>query len=185
MKKEVVDKLYTGGLVLVAGLLLSNQISSFNNKAEVVEATTQNYAQGQQGNNKQAQYDEAWLFEDEDSYAVDARIEDGVQVFEFDLQPNSYPSLNINPNMPVRLIINADSNSLNSCNYVIASLDIGFQKQLDYGENILDFTVDREGEFIYTCWMSMLGATITASEDIETPSAEYLGNVATSGCCSF
>ncbi len=113
---------------------------------------------------------------------VEGAIVDGVQVIEFDLQSNSLPSLNLQAGVPVKLIINADENNLNSCNYRIISNTLGIQQQLDVGVNEITFTPNEVGQFSYSCWMGMIGANINVEENI-TPSAVYGENVSAGGCC--
>ncbi len=113
---------------------------------------------------------------------IKAEIVDGVQVIEFDLQNNSLPTLNLQAGVPVKLIINADENSLNSCNYRIISNDLGIKEQLDYGRNEITFTPNEVGQFSYSCWMGMIGADINVEENI-APGAVYGQNVSSGGCC--
>ncbi len=115
---------------------------------------------------------------------IQGTIVDGVQVIEFDLKLNSYPTLNLKANTPVRLIINATEETINSCNYRIISEDLGIQSQLDVGENIIEFTTGEANQYVYTCWMGMIGAYANVYDDVE-PSAFFGENLSTGGCCSF
>ncbi len=115
---------------------------------------------------------------------IEGSIEDNVQVIEFDLESYSYPNLEVKSGVPVRLVINVDEYNLNSCNYIIFSSDFGFQKELVVGQNIIEFTPSDTGQYIYTCWMGMLGAYINVVDGDITPSATYGENVSAGGCCS-
>ncbi len=116
---------------------------------------------------------------------IQTDVVDGVQVIEFDLQASSYPNLELQVGKPVRLVINADEYSLNSCNYVTTFLDLGFEHQFEVGENIIEFTPEESGEYVYTCWMGMIGANITVvDEDIE-PTAYYGENLSLNSCCTY
>ncbi len=115
---------------------------------------------------------------------IQGSMVDGVQVIEFDLQNNAYPNLILKSNVPAKLIINVDSGVLNSCNFRIISEDLGIQQQLEEGQNIIEFTPGEAGEYIYTCWMGMIGAYVTVSDEVE-PGAVYGGNVSQGGCCSY
>ncbi len=114
----------------------------------------------------------------------EGRIVDGVQVIEFDLENRAYPNLKVNVNQPVKLIINVSEENLNSCNYIMQSSDFGFEKKLEVGENIIEFTPTSTGEYVYSCWMGMVGAYITVTEGDGVPSAVYGENVSQGGCCS-
>ncbi len=115
---------------------------------------------------------------------INGSIEEGIQVIEFDLKSYEYPTLNLQVNEPVKLIINVDEYNLNSCNYRIISQEIGLQYQFDVGQNLIEFTPTETGEYVYSCWMGMLGASVNVTnEDIE-PSGYYGENVSQGGCCS-
>lgn len=114
---------------------------------------------------------------------VQGYIEDGVQVIEFDLEDDCYPSINIREDMPVKLIINVSKDSLNSCNYKMVSQDFLFQKQLDIGKNTIEFTPTESGQYTYTCWMGMLGGYINVVDEDIIPSAYYDDNFSAGGCC--
>ncbi len=207
MKKGIKSKLYTGSLTLVAGALILNQLGLVNDKGEEVLANNNNSTSyvNSLSDNSDNFYEKSTNYEDNiqktsffneapsnqyesyESYVVTASepisgtVVDGVQVVEFDLESNSYPSLELQPG-PVKLIINADENSLNSCNYSITSIDLGFRQDLNVGENIIEFNAE-EGQYVYTCWMGMLGANIYVSSD-NTTKAFYEENVSGfSSCC--
>ncbi len=116
--------------------------------------------------------------------SFEGSIVDGVQVIEFDLNANSYPNLYLKKGVPVKLIVNADEQTLNSCNYQMLFNDFEVGYRLGIGQNLMEFTPNESGDFIYSCYMGMIGANITVSDDLETPRAEYGANVsAGGGCC--
>ncbi len=115
---------------------------------------------------------------------IDGYVEGDVQVIEFDLNSYSFPNLTVKANQPVKLVINADENSLNSCNYMIISQDLGFQKELQLGENIIELAPIEAGNYIYSCWMGMIGANIYVVDEDVTPNATFGENVSIGGCCS-
>ncbi len=121
---------------------------------------------------------------DQSSYEeIQGEIVDGVQVIEFDLQPYGYPTLNLKANTPTRLIINASEDVLSSCNYRIISEDLGIQSELGIGQNVIEFTTGEANQYVYTCWMGMIGAYANVYDDIE-PSAFYGENLSSGGCCA-
>ncbi len=122
---------------------------------------------------------------EENSYEeIQGTVVEGVQVIEFDLRANSYPTLNLKANTPVKLVINVAEDTLNSCNYRIISEELGIQSQLGVGQNIIEFTPGEANQYVYTCWMGMIGAYVNVYDDVE-PSAFYGENLSAGGCCSF
>ncbi len=168
MKKKNLNIIFTVVAVASVSLFLVNSISNVTKNVYASNATDLPIT----------------YVENTSQEAFDGRVENGVQVIEFDLQPNSYPNLTVKKGMPVKLIINVDENSLNSCNYVMVSSEMNFQKQLDYGQNVIEFTPSETGNFIYSCWMGMVGANISVVEQDIVPTAVYGANVSNGGCCS-
>ncbi|WP_407425675.1 sulfite exporter TauE/SafE family protein [Treponema sp.] len=91
-------------------------------------------------------------------------IENGKQIVKSKLNPYRYPSITVKKGIPVHWEIEADENSLNGCNYRMIFRDFGFQYQMDYGKNVIQFTPDQTGIFGYTCWMGMVRGTINVIE---------------------
>ncbi len=114
---------------------------------------------------------------------IQGSIVDGVQVIEFDLQANNYPTLNLKANTPTRLVINVSEDVLNSCNYRMISEDLGIRGELGVGQNVIEFTPGEANQYTYTCWMGMIGAYVNVYDDVE-PSAFYGENLSAGGCCS-
>ncbi|MFV0440126.1 MAG: cupredoxin domain-containing protein [Lachnospirales bacterium] len=114
---------------------------------------------------------------------VEGYMDEGVQVIKFDLESNAFPTINLKKGVPTKLIINADD-SLNNCNYEIVSDDLNFKKELELGENIIEFTPDEEGLYVYTCWMGMLGAHINVVDKDIVPNGFYGENIALDSCCT-
>ncbi len=86
----------------------------------------------------------------------EAIVQDNVQVIEFDLTYDSYKDIILHKGIPVKLIINVDKKYLTGCNNEIKINDFNINKKLEVGENIIEFTPDKKGEFIYSCWMNMI-----------------------------
>ncbi len=185
MEKKYSGKLYTAGLVIVVVGLMATQFNWFGKDVNA-NSQIENQNLGSDEINEISSLNTLGLSEVDSTNngTISSKIEDGVQVFRFDLQANSLPTLNVKAGVPVRLVINADQNNLNSCNYAIVSNDLGIQKEFNYGENIIEFTVDSEGQYLYSCWMGMIGANINVSNSQEIPEAFYGPNVAGASCCS-
>ncbi len=177
MKKNKINLVFSVVAVFSVGILLSNVFVNDSSSSRNVYAS-ENDASGF-NNVSEVIYSD----NEPSAESVEGYIEDGVQVIEFDLENNSYPNLEVKADMPVRLVVNVDENSLNSCNYVMVSNDLDFQKQLEVGENIIEFTPTETGQYIYSCYMGMIGAYINVVDEDVVPSAVYGTNVSAGGCC--
>lgn len=179
MNKKILDKIFLVVAVCVVGVFVSSNFL-FANKAEniqVIKSTDESK-------------EEIKIVNNESINSLDGEIlgsvENGVQIIEFDLKNDSYPHLNVSAEIPVKLIINVDEESLNGCNYVVISSDFGIEQQLDIGENIIEFMPNESGQYVYSCWMGMVGAYINVYDEDITPSATYGENITQGGgCCSF
>lgn len=94
-------------------------------------------------------------FNSDKNYQV-ARVEDGIQVIEFDLLYNSYQDIKVKKDIPVQIIINVSEKYLTGCNNEIIIPDFNVAKKLEVGQNVIEFTPTKTGTFTYTCWMQML-----------------------------
>lgn len=92
------------------------------------------------------------------------KIEDGQQVVKSTLLPRTYPAITVTKGTPVRWVIDAPKGSINGCNRSMNVPEYDIQYQFKDGENIIEFTPDRTGEFQYSCWMGMVRSTITVVE---------------------
>ncbi len=175
MKKFTLDNVFKVVAVAVAVVFVSSKVfggSDITNEVYAEQSETTNSLQTESvANNIENGYQE-----------ITGEIVDGVQVLEFDLRANSYPTLNLKANTPTKLIINVSENDLNSCNYRMISEDLGILHEFTVGENIIEFTPGDANQYVYTCWMGMIGAYVNVYDDIE-PSAFYSENLATGGCC--
>ncbi len=88
------------------------------------------------------------------------RIENGVQIVESKLASGEYPDIEVRVDMPVRWIITAEKGTINGCNNRIFIPEYGKEVVFKIGENIIEFTPEEEGEFVYSCWMGMIRASI-------------------------
>ncbi len=82
--------------------------------------------------------------------------ENGYQYIEFDLDYGNYQDIIVQKDVPVKLIINVDKKFLTGCNNEIIMKDFNIDKKLEIGTNEIEFTPQKEGEYIYSCWMNMI-----------------------------
>jgi sulfite exporter TauE/SafE/copper chaperone CopZ len=87
--------------------------------------------------------------------------EDSVQIVNSTLLPRRYPAITVRQGIPVRWIINAPPGSINGCNNRMIINEYGIEYAFKQGDNIIEFTPDKNGRFQYSCWMGMINSTIT------------------------
>ncbi len=121
-----------------------------------------------------------------------ARIENGVQLVTTKLKAGSYTPIVVQKGIPVKWTIKADEGSLNGCNNAITAQEFGIDnKKLAVGDNIIEFTPDKEGNYVYSCWMGMISSNIKVVDDIKKVDLDdekrdvegYKPAAASSGCC--
>ena len=66
----------------------------------------------------------------------------------------------------MRWIISADKNALDLCNETVVVPAFRIEQKLVTGDNILRFTPEEAGDFVYTCWMGMIKSRIQVVEDL-------------------
>jgi sulfite exporter TauE/SafE/copper chaperone CopZ len=95
--------------------------------------------------------------EEGNSYAT----EDGVQVVRSVLGRRGYPHITVKAGVPVHWIIDAPDSAINGCNGAIYIPEYDIEHAFEPGENVIDFTPEKSGEFMYSCWMGMITSYIT------------------------
>ncbi|MDR0249596.1 MAG: sulfite exporter TauE/SafE family protein [Oscillospiraceae bacterium] len=88
-------------------------------------------------------------------------LENGAQLVVGTLSPRAYPAITVREGVPVRWTIDAPRGSINGCNNRMFIREYGVEHTFSYGENLIEFTPDRAGTYIYTCWMGMIRGSIT------------------------
>ncbi|MBI4856321.1 MAG: hypothetical protein HY818_06260 [Acetobacterium woodii] len=95
-----------------------------------------------------------------------ATVSDGVQMVATTLDQGIYKPIVVQTGVPVKWTITAKDGDLNSCNNKMVIRSYGVEKQLAVGENVVEFTPTKAGTINYSCWMGMVGSTITIVDDI-------------------
>ena len=95
-----------------------------------------------------------------------AKIGNNIQTVEIQLRAGGYSPITVQKGIPVRWNIKADRSDLNGCNNAIVIPEYRIQKILEPGDNIIEFTPQKEGYVVYTCWMGMIGSSINVVADI-------------------
>ncbi len=94
-----------------------------------------------------------------------AIVENGIQVVSTKLEDGRYQPITVQKGIPVRWNIIVEAGELNGCNNPVNIPEYNIQKKLSVGDNIIEFTPEKEGYFIYTCWMGMIRSNIRVVED--------------------
>jgi sulfite exporter TauE/SafE len=100
-----------------------------------------------------------------DGQIASAHATESGQEVIINLASNQYTPIRVKNNIPVTLIILADSNSINGCNNPISIPSLDIVHTLIPGENYITFTPTKEGKLIYTCWMGMITSYIEVIDD--------------------
>lgn len=96
-----------------------------------------------------------------------AKVEGNVQVVTTQLESGSYSPIIVQKGIPVRWTITGTKSDLNGCNNRINIPEYNIEnKALVPGDNIIEFTPDKEGNYIYTCWMGMISSNIKVVSDV-------------------
>lgn len=92
---------------------------------------------------------------------VDPAVEkDGVQYVSSTLKSGQYPDITVKAGEPVKWEIQAPEGSINGCNYKMILQNFGMEHTFENGENVVEFTPEKEGTYTYSCWMGMITGTI-------------------------
>jgi hypothetical protein len=100
------------------------------------------------------------------SSAAKATVNDGIQIVTTTLDRGIYDPIIVQTGIPVKWTITANDGDLNSCNNKMLIRSYGVEQKLLIGENVVEFTPTKAGTINYSCWMGMVGSTITVVDDI-------------------
>ncbi|PYG84307.1 sulfite exporter TauE/SafE [Ruminiclostridium sufflavum DSM 19573] len=119
-----------------------------------------------------------------------AAITGNVQTVNTTLDSGRYYPITVQKGIPVRWTISVADGDLNGCNRSLRISEYNIEnKNLEVGDNVIEFTPDKTGNFIYTCWMGMLRSNIIVVDDISTVNPDGIENELNNyqqpaaGCC--
>ncbi|HWQ50170.1 MAG TPA: sulfite exporter TauE/SafE family protein [Terriglobales bacterium] len=116
--------------------------------------------------------------------AVAAAVEDGVQYVTSAVSSRGYEPIEVQKGIPVKWTLQASAGSLNGCNNAIVIPEYDLQVDLKAGDNLIEFTPDRSGTFVFSCWMGMVRSSIVVtSEDGTVDAAGDDGSDSLPSCC--
>lgn len=102
-----------------------------------------------------------------------ARVENSLQLVTTKLESGRYPPIVVKKGVPVKWTIKADKENLNGCNNAITAKEFGIEnRELNIGVNIIEFTPNKEGTFVYSCWMGMLHSYIKVVDNDNKANSE-------------
>jgi plastocyanin domain-containing protein len=103
-----------------------------------------------------------------------ARVIGDYQEVRTTVESGDYHPLIVQKGIAVRWIVNAKAEDLNGCNNPLTIPEYGIRKQLVPGDNLIEFTPDRDGVITYTCWMGMISSSIRIVPDLTVLTASDL-----------
>lgn len=125
-----------------------------------------------------------------------AKVVGDYQEVRTTVDSGEYHPFIVQKGIPVRWTVSAKAEDLNGCNNPLTVPQYGIRKQLLPGDNLIEFTPDRDGTISYTCWMGMISSSIRIVPDLKVLTASDLsaptgGSIASAfgsgggggGCC--
>ena len=94
-------------------------------------------------------------------------VSEEYQTVHTELDYDSFGDIVVQVGIPVRLTIYAAEDKITGCNNEAVCEEFGFDVNIKAGENTVEFTPEKEGEYTYTCWMNMITNRIKVIDDID------------------
>jgi sulfite exporter TauE/SafE/copper chaperone CopZ len=88
--------------------------------------------------------------------ALRARSENGVQTIITPIGSRNYTQFIVQKGIPVRWILRARAQDLNGCNNPIVIPSLGIKRRMAPGDTVIEFTPDKTGTYVFSCWMGMV-----------------------------
>lgn len=101
-------------------------------------------------------------------------LEDGYQIIRMEVnrygwEPDKFV---LKKDVPVKWIINGKE--INGCNNAIQVPKYGLDFDIRPGEQVIEFTPNKEGIVSWSCWMGMIPGTFVVKDDIDLDNAEQI-----------
>lgn len=94
------------------------------------------------------------------------------QTVVMNVLPDKFAPIVVQNNIPVNWIIKVTKENLNECNHAILVPIYSIQKNLEVGDNLVQFIPTGTGIVPYTCWMVMIKSKIIVVDDISKPNVK-------------
>ena len=85
---------------------------------------------------------------------------DDIQEIYSQADYGSYEGITVKAGIPVKWHLNVPEGKLNGCNNAIIIPQYGIEKELQEGDNIIEFTPKEAGNVPFSCWMGMIRSEI-------------------------
>jgi uncharacterized protein len=95
-----------------------------------------------------------------------AKMGNGFQSVITGIKAGKYQPFVVQKGIPVQWVIRASADDLNSCTSMLTIPAYGIRKQLEPGDNVIEFEPLQEGTVKYICSMGMVSSTITVVSDL-------------------
>ncbi|TDT57292.1 sulfite exporter TauE/SafE family protein [Fonticella tunisiensis] len=120
------------------------------------------------------------------SNIVKAEIKDGVQTITMTANYSGYSpnAFVVQRGLPVKWTIKGER--ITSCNNAIVVPSLNIQKKIKSGDNVIEFTPDKDGTIRFSCWMGMIGGVIEVVDDLNTADTSNIDvpNSNSPSCCT-
>jgi sulfite exporter TauE/SafE len=103
-----------------------------------------------------------------------AKVVGDYQEVRTTVESGDYHPFIVQKGIPVRWTVSAKAVDLNGCNNPLTVPQYGIRKRLVPGDNLIEFTPDRDGTISYTCWMGMISSSIRIVPDLKVLTASDL-----------
>ncbi len=103
-----------------------------------------------------------------------ATVEGDYQAVRTTVESGAYHPFIVQKGIPVRWTVSVKAEDLNGCNNPLTVPQYGIRKRLVPGDNLIEFTPDRDGTIAYTCWMGMITSSIRIVADLQVLTARDL-----------
>lgn len=97
-----------------------------------------------------------------------AKIEGDFQYVTTRLIDGQYSPIVVQNGLPVKWNIIVKEEELNGCNNPLTIPNYNMQVKLFPGDNLIEFTPEKEGNITYTCWMGMISSNIKVVSNISS-----------------
>lgn len=100
-----------------------------------------------------------------------ASVQGNIQTVTTSLDSGRYAPITVKKGIPVKWTIQVGEGDLNGCNNPLTIPKYNVTKELQLGDNVLEFIPQKEGNIVYTCWMGMIRSNITVVDEISNPTS--------------
>lgn len=121
---------------------------------------------------------------------IQATVAGGKQTVLTEFKDGQYVPFAVQAGLPLTWTIRIAADDINGCNNEIIIPAYNIRKQLESGDNVIEFTPSKAGRISYSCWMGMIRSSITVADSLDNPSSfadlpdEPLALPGGGGCCS-